>query len=74
MKSELQRRGSKESPVEEILERLADALEDASEKLDAAEHALHNASTGRGADKKPSPYVNIMNFAYILDWKTTVFY
>lgn len=58
MKTELTHRG-KEKQVEEILEKLADALEDATEKLDDAEKALRlNMPIGPGIEKQSAGYVS----------------
>lgn len=63
MKSELTHRG-KEKQVEEILEKLADALEDASEKLDEAEKALRaNTPIGPGVEQRSAGYVSFYPFS-----------
>jgi len=59
MKTDLTLRG-KEKQVEDILEKLADSLEDASEKLDEAEKALRiNTSIGPGMEQRSAGYVSL---------------
>lgn len=66
MKTELSQRG-KEKQVEEILEKLADALEDASEKLDEAEKALRvKTPMGPGAEQMSAAYVSFIDVTSIL--------
>ena len=62
MKSELSHR-AKETEVEALLEKLADALVHAAEKLDVAEREMRSASSGRSlSDKHSLGYVSAMFF------------
>ncbi|KAH3846261.1 hypothetical protein DPMN_088560 [Dreissena polymorpha] len=64
MKRELTQRGSKEDQIENILEKLADALEDATEKLNMADHALHRDIPSRpGPQRKSAAYIRSLDEA-----------
>lgn len=69
MKSELTQRG-KEAQVEDILEKLADALEEAMEKMDTAERQLRiSMPIGPGVEHRSLTYVSCSLLAHHLEIK-----